>query len=128
MAYIFNENQKLNQELHNVHTQLAEINKELSISSAKNEEKRDSPMNPEDLAVEMRQTMERLNTAEIKLEQCISNTTNIAKEIQGTKHNFSEAITHTKRETLQKINKEKDETKEYISANFMSYGNFFFTK
>ena len=121
--YLWNENSRVNQELQDVQSQLAEINKQLPIQHTIGFDKSE-PSKNQDLALEMKETKRRLNAAEVKLIQCINTTKNIEMEIKGAKYNLSEAINNTKIEAWKNITRDKNETTKYISTNFMSYGNY----
>ena len=116
---MWSENSKVNQELEDVQSQLAEINKKLLIPHKDNSDKKNK-----DWAAEMQETKKRLKAAEMKLNQCMNTTENIAMEIKGAKHNLSEAINNTKIEAWKNITRDKNETAKYISTNFMSYGKY----
>ena len=122
VTFLWNANYKVNQELEKVQNQLAEVNKQLQLAN-NGDSKKDVPKgNQENLAVKFEETELRLRAVEIQLGQCITNTTNMVKEIKGTKFNLSEAINKTQIEAWQNMTRDKEETTKYISSNFMSYG------
>ena len=121
--YLWNENVKVNEELHAVQSQLEEINKQLLIPNKDGSDKT-KHSNQQDWTGEMRETKRRLDEAESKLNQCIDTTSKIAKEIEGTKYNLNEAINNTKFEAWANSTRDKNDTAKYISTNFMSYGKY----
>ena len=122
VLYLWDNNNKVNQELWDLQNQLLEINKQLLISDMDHPYTSEIPKNIQDFAAEIKETKKRLKAAEIELSQCNSTTALIVAEIEGAKYNLSEAINKTKTEAWNNITRDKEETTKYISTNFMSHG------
>ena len=132
VLFLWSDSYRVNQELKDLQNQLADINKQLDLSSDYGDNDGDDDGSQEEvpkgsqvsLTAEIEETKRRLQAAEIQLGQCIKTTADMVKEINGTKFNLSEAINKTHMEAWVNSTRDKNETTEYISLNFMSYGKY----